>query len=126
MSTEQRPCGSCPFRADHQPGTFGIDRYERLRATIGSPGREVRIGEPMFACHNSFEGEESVCAGWLVIHGYFHLGVRVAVTADRMEFPHPDETWPELTKEGYDEMVARIAGPEGACRIPAKRRDERP
>jgi hypothetical protein len=113
-----RPCATCPFRVDHDPGTFGIDAYDDLRATVGAPGAEAWIDAPLFACHHSRAGEESVCAGWLAVCGHKHLGVRLAVATGRLEPVEPDDTWPALHPD-YDTVVAHAAGPPGACKIPA-------
>jgi hypothetical protein len=37
----------------------------------------------MFACHQSREGEEVVCAGWLAVEGHGHVGVRLGVLQGR-------------------------------------------
>lgn len=105
------PCAECPFRLDTKPGQFPACRYEALRETAGTPGREAPFGAPMFACHKSPEGREEACAGWLAVAGYDHFGVRIAVL--RGELPAsalaPGEGWPVLY-ESYDEMAAAMAG----------------
>ncbi len=116
-----RPCANCPFRADHQPGTFGRDRYQQLAGTIGRPGAEVAPDGPMFACHHSPEDDEHVCVGWLAVHGHNHLGVRLAVLRGRLD-PPDTAGWPPLVDDDYDAMVDRVAGPEGTCLIDPPRR----
>lgn len=101
-----RPCANCPWRRDAAPGEFPASRYEALTATSGSPGNEVPIGAPLFACHKTAEGKEIACAGWLAAVGRYHLGMRVAVLDGRLDpaafDPGPD--WPELYGS-YAEMA---------------------
>lgn len=113
------PCRSCPWRRDHEPGTFGIDRYEQLAQTSVSAGGG-HLGAPMFACHLTPDGAEHACAGWLAVEGHGHIGVRLAVVTGRIDAAalSPGEGWPELW-ESFGEMVEHVAGPPGACGIPA-------
>jgi hypothetical protein len=107
VARRRYPCAECPFRCDTQPGQFPACRYDALRETAGSPGSEVPLGAPFFACHKSPEGADEVCAGWLAACGIEHLGVRMAVLTGRLEPEHlrPGEGWPELFAT-YDEMAA--------------------
>jgi hypothetical protein len=78
----------------------------------------LSLEAPMFACHQSIEGAEQACAGWLATHGWDHIGVRMnliagQIPADALE-PGPD--WPQLWPD-FDTMVEQMAGPWGACRI---------
>ena len=105
------PCVECPFRRDTKPGQFPACRYEALRATAGSPGHEVSVNAPIFACHKSPEGRDEACAGWLAVCGIEHLGMRLAVLTGRLEPEdlRPGEGWPELFAS-YSEMAAVQAG----------------
>lgn len=102
-----RPCPECPWRVDTEPGQFDACRYDALRNTTGSPGREAPFGAPMFACHKSPEGREFACAGWLAAVGCEHVSVRFAVIAGQLpaEALSPGDGWPEL-HGSYEEMVA--------------------
>lgn len=106
MAHRRRPCAECPWRRDVAPNMFGRDRFEALAATSGSPGREVEVGGPMFACHKSPEGAEEACAGWLAVAGREHLGVRLAVVQGRLDPAAlaPREGWPALF-DSYDAMA---------------------
>ena len=119
LPRRSRPCRSCPWRRDHEPGTFGIDRYEQLAATCESAGGGL-LGAPMFACHLSPTGAEEACAGWLAVEGHGHIGVRLAVATGRLDpvALASGEGWPVLWAS-FAEVVARGAGPRGACGIPA-------
>ena len=103
----RRPCAECPCRSDVPPGKFGPERFEALRATAGAPGKEAVLGAPWFACHKSpeGEGEERACAGWLVLCGADHLGVRLALARGDLplEALETGPGWPPLY-ESYAEM----------------------
>jgi hypothetical protein len=107
----KRPCAECPFRKDTEPGQFPAERYEVLRKTAGGPGREAPIGSPLFACHKSDEGKEAACAGWLVVVGYFHLGVRLALVRGALpgSAMKLGADWPELYGS-YEEMAEAQGG----------------
>lgn len=107
MTTARRPCTECPWSRETTPGQFPPERYEALRGTTGSPGREVFLDAPMFACHKAPEGDEFYCAGWLASVGYYHLGVRVLLAKNALpvEAMEPGPDWPELY-ESYDALLA--------------------
>lgn len=108
------PCRTCPWRRDVEPGAFGIDRYEQLAVSCGSP----QFGDPMFACHQTIEGQEVACAGWLAVHGLDHPNVRMAGMAGLVaeEALEPQPGWPPLFSS-FEEMVEVQAGPRGVCSI---------
>ncbi|OWL95614.1 hypothetical protein B7435_30205 [Mycolicibacterium peregrinum] len=103
-----RPCANCPWRTDSPAGEFSAERYEALRATAGSPGREAGLDAPIFACHKSEPGRDRACAGWLAVAGVDHLGIRLAVALGRLPSTvfQPGGDWPELFSS-YDEMAER-------------------
>lgn len=115
MKARSRPCGECPFRRDTPPGQFPAERYAALESTHGYPGREASFDAPWFGCHkmplDAQPGEEIACAGWLVIEGYNHLGVRIAAAEGRLtkENLEPHDDWPDLF-QSYAEMAAAQAG----------------
>lgn len=115
MNTRKRPCAECPWRRDIEPGQFPAERYEELRNTTGSRGKEVGIDAPIFACHKSTEGQETPCAGWLAAVGFDSLGVRIAAAQGRIppEALRPGPDWPPLF-DNYEEMAEFQSGPEGA------------
>ena len=101
------PCSECPWRCDTPPGKFPAERYEALRATSGTRGREAPVGSPMFACHKSPEGREEACAGWLAAVGYESLTVRLQLAFGRLDPAAltPGDDWPELF-DSYEQMAA--------------------
>lgn len=97
-----RPCPGCPWRCDKSaadiPG-FSLEKARGLAATSpDARGFGPSFGAPLFACHQSKEGEELACAGWLATVGACHPNVRLAVISGRLDGvalrPAPD--WPAL------------------------------
>jgi hypothetical protein len=78
-----------------------------MAATVGSPGREVPLGAPLWACHTSKEGSDQVCASWLAQVGFDHLTIRLAVAAGRLpaEALQPGHGWPPLY-DSFDQVAA--------------------
>lgn len=97
------PCAECPFRRDTEPGMFPASRYEALRSTVGDPAPP---GAPVFACHKTSEGKDQVCAGWLAVTGWGHVGIRLALARGELpvEAMEPGEDWPELFSS-YEKMA---------------------
>ncbi len=106
------PCRSCPWRlsasAEEIPG-FSLELAEQLTGTCGEPGREAPADAAWFACHQSREGAEVPCAGWLAAAGRFHLGVRLAVLQGRLAIAalEPGGGWPAL-HESYEDVLAKL------------------
>lgn len=71
------------------------------------PGSDLTT--PRFACHQSRDGEEFDCAGWLAVYGHRHVGVRFAVMTGRlpMEALEPDADWPEL-HASFSEVIEKL------------------
>lgn len=111
MSTEtphmKRPCPECPWRCGSTPDQFPAHRFEALRDTSGRRGGEAHMGSPFFACHKTQEGREAICAGWLAVEGYDHLGARYLGITGKLAAAafSPGDDWPELYGS-YDEMAA--------------------
>lgn len=102
------PCKSCPWRvgadADAIPG-FDMAMAEDLRLCVSGA-----IGAPIFACHQSREGDEIPCQGFLAVEGYASLTVRIGVsvgTIDPDALGEPPEDWPELYGS-FEAMLANL------------------
>ena len=67
------------------------------------------FGAPQFACHQSQDGREVVCAGWLAVDGHRHPMVRLAVLKGQVpvEALSPGEDWPEL-HGGFGEVIEKL------------------
>lgn len=82
-STCRAPCPTCPWRRDQDaraiPG-FSLEKAEGLAETCPDErNMGPNFGAPQFACHQSRDGAEVVCAGWLAVVGHRHPGVRLNV-----------------------------------------------
>ena len=66
-------------------------------------------GAPMFACHQSDEGREVVCRGWLPQVGHAHPRIRLEVSQGRLDqaLLSPAADWPPL-HETYSEVLAKL------------------
>ncbi len=97
-----RPCRACPWRVDSHPRdipSFDHDKAEGLVGTCpDEQGFGPEYGTPMFACHESPDGKEKACAGWLATVGAHHPGVRAAVLFGHLDESRlaPGEDWPAL------------------------------
>lgn len=103
----RQPCRTCPWRLDQHaqdiPG-FKLELAEQLVNTTSD-----QLGAPMFACHQSNEGEEVVCAGWLSRYGWNSIGVRLAMMNGRIkpEQLQPDDDWPEL-HDTFEDVIEKL------------------
>lgn len=103
----RQPCKTCPWRVDQDasviPG-FSLELAERLERTTHG-----EFGSPMFACHQSREDEEIVCAGWLARYGYDSISVRLMLMSGRLspEALEPGPGWPE-THETFAEVIEKL------------------
>lgn len=78
MMVLRPPCPSCPWRVDQHAEAipnFSLDLAEALAVTCA---QAQDLDTPMFACHQSREGEEIVCASWLARYGRNSVRVRLA------------------------------------------------
>lgn len=108
----RKPCPSCPWRVDQDATAipnFSLGLAEALAETCPRNGYGPDFGAPQFACHQSHEGDEIVCAGWLATNGGAHPGVRMNVLTGRVpaEALSPGENWPEL-HETFEEVIEKL------------------
>lgn len=89
-------------------GQFPASRYRALRCTVTQ-----QFPQPLFACHQTAEGKEIACAGYLAVEGHGNLTVRLAVATGQLDpaVLQPDPGWPPLFA-GYEEMASTQSGPE--------------
>jgi hypothetical protein len=107
MNNKTTPCPTCPWRKSNPPGGANIPgfRIELMRGLVNTVGKGDAF-RPIFACHYSPCGEESVCVGYAAVEGYSNLSVRVM--AARGKIPMRDilkaceglDLW-----ESFDEML---------------------
>jgi len=70
---------------------------------------EHEFGAPIFSCHQSRDGEEFPCAGWLAVYGHRSIAVRIMVMRGdvAVEALTPDNDWPEL-HQSFDEVIEKL------------------
>ncbi|MDR5804917.1 DUF6283 family protein [Caballeronia sp. LZ001] len=107
------PCPSCPWRLDqdaHDIPGFSLEKAENLAATCPDENNVgPSYGAPWFACHQSVEGREIPCAGWLASVGHAHPNVRLAIMEGRLDAQSLDahRNGPEL-HQTYSEVLAKL------------------
>ncbi len=113
LTTLAMPCPSCPWRLDATAQDiphFDLDLAEHLAATCPDErGMGPNFGASMFACHQSKEGRETTCAGWMATVGHRHPGVRLAVAMNRLDASalRPGEHWPAL-HPNYQQVLEKL------------------
>lgn len=113
LKTPAQPCPSCPWRVDKDARdipNFSLPMAESLAGT--SPDENdmgPEFDAAFFACHQSKEGSEIPCAGWLAAVGHRHPGVRLAVSMRRVSPAalSPGEDWPQL-HDNYPDVLAKL------------------
>lgn len=111
-TTVRQPCKTCPWRVDQGAEdipNFSLEMAEALERTTHG-----EFGAPQMACHQSREGEEFVCAGWLAVHGYDSIAVRLQVISGKLpaEALRPGPDWPEL-HDSFAEMIEKLRWTSG-------------
>lgn len=103
----RKPCPTCPWRVDQHADeipNFSLELAERLDRTVGD-----QFGDPIFACHQSREGGEVVCVGWLARYGWNSIAVRLMLLrgALKPEQLAVGKDWPEL-HETFEEVIEKL------------------
>jgi hypothetical protein len=108
-----RPCRACPWRKDTHARdipNFSLELAENLANTSpDASGMGPDFGAPLFACHDSREGSEIACAGWMAQVGAAHPGVRLMAMQGRIDESalQPEVGWPEL-HESFADVIAQL------------------
>lgn len=107
LTQVRMPCRSCPFRLDQTADDIPRFRLELAEALVHC--QDGNLDSPMMACHQSTEGSEVICAGWLATHGWDSLQVRIAMSHDKIhpEALAPGEDWPAM-HSSYDEALEKL------------------
>ena len=108
-----KPCPGCPWRVDKDATdipNFSLAKAEALANT--SPcekGFGPSFSDGMFACHQSYEGKEFACAGWLATVGHAHPMVRLAIATGSLSSSalEPSKGWPEL-HDDFQQVIAKL------------------
>lgn len=120
LNSPAQPCPSCPWITSNTAAdipNFDLALAEKL-AACSPDERDVgpNYDAAMFACHQSREGAEIACAGWLAAVGNRHPRVRLAVTMDRLDPAalQAGPGWPALHASYGDVLVKlRATAPSG-------------
>ena len=113
MKTLSTPCPSCPWRVDSSADaipSFSMALAEKLRATCPDErGMGPGFDAAWFACHQSKDGAEIPCAGWLAKVGNAHPRVRMAVIDGRLDpkVLAPGQDWPPLY-DTYPQVMEQL------------------
>ena len=92
MTAPRKQCKKCPWRVDVDPfdipNGYCPDKHGGLKDTIAEQGA-LPQGEPLrlMACHESREGKELPCVGWLAhqLGPGNNIPLRLAVTYGRVD-----------------------------------------
>jgi hypothetical protein len=91
---------------------FDVELAEKLADTCPDH-RDMGpdVGASVFACHQSRQGEEFACAGWLATVEHRPPSVRLAVVTGRLDpvALKPGADWPEL-HDNYQEVLEKLRG----------------
>lgn len=113
LKTLGKPCPSCPWRINKTAQdipNFDLERAERLaQCSPDEDGFGPAPFSPLFACHQSVEGKDIVCAGWLATVGHTSPRARIATRDGRLpvESLKPGVDWPEL-HQSYPEVLDKL------------------
>lgn len=124
-----QPCPSCPWRRDQTARdipNFELELAEGLsKLCPDADGRPPHHTAALFACHQSKEGAEIVCAGWLAMVGEWSVRAVVAKIDGRLDpagfAPRPG--WPDL-HTNYPEVLEKLraTAPAGKSRRNLRRK----
>ncbi|MFI8977182.1 DUF6283 family protein [Nocardia asteroides] len=107
-----RPCTTCPYRRDVEPGIWAPEEYAKLIAydADGLPGQPLRV----FDCHQHPPGSPKtcLCSGWVACHGGYNLIVlRLRVMTGKLPAAVFDYTTPvEVFGSGREAAVHGLRG----------------
>jgi hypothetical protein len=108
MSACRVPCPTCPWRreqhADEIPN-FSIELAENLIHTT----RTDHLGT-IFACHQSKDGQEVVCVGWLWRYGWDSIAIRLRLLRQMMSPEELDtpEDFDDILHRNFDEVITKL------------------
>lgn len=119
LATLAKPCPSCPWRVDkdaaHIPN-FDLELAEGLAGCCPDKrNMGPDYGASMFACHQSKDGAEIACAGWMAAVGHRYPGVRLAVAMGRLDASalRPGAGWPDL-HPNYQQVLEKLRATDPA------------
>lgn len=106
------PCSTCPYRRDTPPGIWDASEYRKL------PGYDAGgMALATFHCHQErATGVPTVCRGWLAVHGFDSIAIRLAVARGVIETEQVEAPCPvPLYGSGAEACAAGLAGVRRPC-----------
>lgn len=111
-----QPCSTCPYAKATPPGIWHPEEYEKLPRY---DERELTLDDDVrpllrpFGCHNRAVERDTLCRGWLSVHGD-SLAVRVLILEGKIKPSDvPPENEPGLYASGREACDAGLAGCQG-------------
>lgn len=114
-SARAKPCPSCPWRKDAEIGAFPAEAYRLSARTCYDAALST------FACHESGVDKPAVCAGFLLANSANNLGVRLGLSASRLDLDrigNPDQV--ELYESYRDMAIANGVSEDDASIAPCR------
>lgn len=105
----KKPCKNCPWKRSSNPSgsdipNFSMELMEGLKSTVPDPFNplETRV----FACHDSKEGKDKVCAGYLARGGTDNIHVRLMAMNEEVNiYILAEEASKEDLFDSFNEML---------------------
>lgn len=108
------PCNTCPYRRDTPPGIWDASEYRKLPEYDAG-----RMALSTFHCHQEHAtGMPTVCRGWLAVHRFDSIAVRLAVARGLVE---PEQVEAPCPVPLYGSGAEACAAGLGAVRRPGRR-----
>lgn len=85
----EKPCKQCPWVRDSDVGgasipNFDIELMRNLANTCPPKGTDEDGFRNVMACHDSKDGKEYVCAGYVSVHGLRNINFRLMVSMNNI------------------------------------------
>ncbi len=89
----KKPCKNCPWKRSSKAGgedipNFSIEMMRDLKKTTFEADchpNERDALRPVFACHDTKEGKEATCAGYVARDGKHNITVRFLAASDNVD-----------------------------------------
>lgn len=84
------PCKSCPWIKTNQPGGdniqgFSIEMMRDLSSTVPPRGSDQDGFFKVMACHHSKDSNMRACAGYIAVHGFQNINVRLMAARGKID-----------------------------------------
>lgn len=82
---DPEPCGTCPYLLNAPSGLWDATEYAKL---VEYDSEFIEQPVAMFMCHSAAKlapGSDTLCRGWLEVHGFDLLAVRLAAASGKLD-----------------------------------------